>query len=176
MAVAPHVYAPPTAPIAGAADFTDPDLFEVQIFRGEGQWQMVAAIELVSEANKDRPETRRAFAVKCASYLQRGISVVFVDVVTTRSADFHTELGRLLHWPAEFHWTSPSGLSAISYRAVAREEEVHLEVWPHALAVGTALPTVPLWLAPDLAVPLELELTYAAACQSLRLDNSPPNP
>ena len=31
------------------------------------------AIELASPGNKDRPETRRAFAAKCASYLARGI-------------------------------------------------------------------------------------------------------
>ncbi|HEX4607611.1 MAG TPA: hypothetical protein VH092_05335 [Urbifossiella sp.] len=44
-----------------------------------------------------------------------------------------------------------------------------LDAWPYPLAVGEVLPTVPLWLAPDLVVPLELELTYAAACRSLRI-------
>jgi hypothetical protein len=31
-------------------------------------------------------------------------------------------------------------------------------------------PTVPLWLEPNLAVPLELELTYTQVCQSLRIE------
>jgi hypothetical protein len=35
-----------------------------------------------------------------------------------------------------------------------------LETWAHLLAVGRPLPTLPLWLADDLAVPLELEATY----------------
>jgi hypothetical protein len=47
--------------------------------------------------------------------------------------------------------------------------QVRLDVWPVPLAVGAELPTVPLRLAADLAVPLELELTYAAACRSLRI-------
>jgi len=50
------------------------------------------AIELVSPANKDRPGTRDAFVSKCASYLQQGIGLIVVDLVTNRSADLHAEL------------------------------------------------------------------------------------
>jgi hypothetical protein len=60
-------------------------------------------------------------------------------------------------------------LYAVAYRVVRRGEPIHLDVWPFSLVVGSDLPTVPLWLAADLAVPLELELTYVAACKSLRL-------
>ena len=42
---------------------------------------MVAAIELVSPGNKDREETRSAFAAKCAGYLQAGIGLVVIDIV-----------------------------------------------------------------------------------------------
>jgi hypothetical protein len=67
-----------------------------------------------------------------------------------------------------------TNLSAIVYRVVSRENGVKesecLDVWPHQLAVGEPLPTVPLWLNPGLAVPLELELTYTNACQSLRIE------
>jgi hypothetical protein len=140
--------------------------------------KLVAAIELVSEANKDRPSHRRTFATKCASYLQRGVSVVVIDVVTSQAANLHAELIELLHLTDAFEWVSPSGLSAVCYRVVQGTQKVglavgngqiRLDVWPHPLAVGAELPTVPLWLAADLAVPLELELTYAAACKSLRL-------
>jgi hypothetical protein len=110
--------------------------------------------------------------------LQAGVSVVAVDVVTSRTANLHAELIELLHLPDGFEWNSPSGLSAVCYRVVQGtlkpelaigNGKVRLDVWPHALAVGVELPTVPLWLAADLAVPLELDLTYAAACKSLRL-------
>ncbi len=44
-----------------------------------------------------------------------------------------------------------------------------LESWAHVLSVGKALPTVPLWLADDLAVPLELEESYEQSCNILGL-------
>ena len=37
------------------------------------------------------------------------------------------------------------------------------------IGIGAVLPTVPLWLNFDLAVPLELEATYQQACSSLLL-------
>jgi hypothetical protein len=43
-----------------------------------------------------------------------------------------------------------------------------LEVWPAALAVGSPLPLLPLWIAPDRAVPLDLETNYEATCQMFR--------
>src|SRR6266540_6418180 len=43
-----------------------PEHFEVLVFRSEGGTRLAAAIELISPANKDRAEHRRAFAVKCA--------------------------------------------------------------------------------------------------------------
>jgi hypothetical protein len=39
-----------------------------------------------------------------------------------------------------------------------------VEVWPESLARGGDLPTMPLWLALDLCVPLDLEASYIAAC------------
>ena len=44
-----------------------------------------------------------------------------------------------------------------------------LESWEHELAVGAALPTLPLWLSPDFMVPLELEATYEDTCRGLRI-------
>lgn len=56
-------------------------------------------------------------------------------------------------------------LAATSYRAVAGG----LQLWPAALEVGRPLPTLPLWIAADLAVPLDLEASHAAACDDLRV-------
>ena len=41
-----------------------PDEIEVLVIHRSGGPTLVGAIELVSPANKDRPETRRAFAAK----------------------------------------------------------------------------------------------------------------
>jgi hypothetical protein len=38
-----------------------------------------------------------------------------------------------------------------------------------SLALGKPLPTLPPWLADNLAVPLELEATYAETCRILRI-------
>src|SRR5438094_7798197 len=69
VATAAKVYAPPAPPLSTPVGFTEPQLVEVKVYRGRGGWHLVAAVELVSQANKDRNETRRTFAIKCASYL-----------------------------------------------------------------------------------------------------------
>ena len=170
--VATEAYAPPKTDFAAEVSFASADLFEVKIYRGT--WSLVAAIELVSPSNKDRPDSRRAFAAKCAAFLQKGISVVVVDVVTEYSANLHAELCDLLDLPAPLAWESTSGLSAIAYRtamSVVQEQElVRLEMWPDELFVGQELPTIPLWLAPDFVVPLELDATYAATCDSIGIE------
>ena len=167
IATLPEVYAPPAPPIRGEVSFTDPDLFEVQIFKDDGGWKLVAAVELVSPSNKDRQTHRRSFATKIASYLQEGVSVAVIDVVSNRQANLHQALVDLLELPEEFDWESPSGLAAMVYRVVKEDEKIGLDVWPFALALGIELPTIPLWIEPNLAVPLELEQTYTTTCTSL---------
>ncbi|MCI0704590.1 MAG: DUF4058 family protein [Planctomycetia bacterium] len=170
VATVPQTYAPPAPPIAGEVSFVETDVFEVQVYKQEGGWKLVAAVELVSTANKDRPSHRRTFATKVAAYLQAGVSVVVLDVVTERQANLHDDLVKALHLSDAFAWQSATGLSVISYRVVKVNERERLEMWPTELAVGEPLPTVPLWLSPVLAVPLELELTYTNTCESLRIE------
>ena len=43
----------------------------------------------------------------------------------------------------------------------------HFRAWAHPLAVGQPLPTLPLWLGADVAVPLDLEASHATACADL---------
>jgi hypothetical protein len=160
VATAARTHTPP-AVLAGEVSFADADLFEVKVLDEDGR--IAAAIELVSRSNKDRSEARRAFAINCASYLQAGLSVVFIDIVTNRRADLHSELAHLLDLPDSLHWSSRKGTAAVSYRVVGTPDATRLEVWPEELVVGNPLPTLPLWLGVDLWVPLELESTYEAA-------------
>src|SRR3954454_14490231 len=46
--------------------------YEVRIYDARRGRHLVAAIEIVSPANKDRPEHRNAFIGKCAALLQKG--------------------------------------------------------------------------------------------------------
>jgi hypothetical protein len=151
-------------------DFARLDTYEVRILQDLGGAELRAAIELVSPANKDRDGSRRTFAAKCAGYLQHGIHVVIIDVVTARSANLHRELADVLEIrgrPAT--WESATGLYTVAYRAVTVQRRPRVEMWPEPLALGRELPTMPLWLALDLCVPLDLEASYTAACRSLRI-------
>src|SRR5437899_5287812 len=85
--------APTWAPAAPAhvVAATFPDTFEVRLFSTMAGLTLVAAIELISPGNKDRPEERQAFAIKCASYLHQGGSLIIIDIVTSRRANLHNE-------------------------------------------------------------------------------------
>ena len=53
--------------------------------------------------------------------------------------------------------------------ATKREANWLIESWMQPLSIGRPLPTLPLWLADDLAVPLDLEASYEQTCRILRL-------
>jgi hypothetical protein len=89
-----QTYAPPAPNVTVPAAF--PAEFEVRVYEAEGGARLVAAMELVSPANKDRAAHRRAFATRCAGYLAQGIALVVVDVVTSRQANLHSEILALL--------------------------------------------------------------------------------
>jgi len=164
-----QTWSPPAPGLALAVELSAVDGVEVQVFADDGDPRLTAAIELLSLRNKDRAQARQAFAVKCVGYLQQGSSVVVVDTVTTRRPDVNAAILALLGVDAG-DAALATGLSAISYRAVGSAEETQqLQLWPAALALGQALPTLPLWIAADFSVPLDLEASYRTACADLRI-------
>jgi hypothetical protein len=165
--LARRVWTPPAPAMIIPAAF--PDLFEILVFESEGGARLVAAVELVSPANKDRPAHRLAFAVKCASYLLQGISVILIDIVTSRQADLHGEMMRVMGHGESFGLPSSPDLYAVAYRPVVRDGREQIEAWPAPLAVGQPLPVLPLALDAELCLPLDLEATYTVACQRRRL-------
>jgi hypothetical protein len=156
-----EVWAPP-APVA-VMPALFPDDIEVQVFSNEAGPVLVAAIELVSPGNKDRPQARRGFAAKCAAYLQRGIGLILVDIVTSRHANLHDELAALLGNQAEFAFPAAAALYATAYRPVQRQETSEIDLWREPLAVGKILPTLPLAVRGLDCMPVDLEETYMAA-------------
>lgn len=134
--------------------------FTVLIFNIEAGPTLVGAIELVSPSNKARPAARRAFAMKCLNYLNAGIGLIIVDIVTARRANLHDEMAELIIGTApRFPGTPP--LYAVAYRPVGREEEAKASLWPVPLTVGEPLPILPLWLREiDYPVPVDLERSY----------------
>lgn len=165
---APWTWAPPEPALAVAVELPAPDPVEVLVYADEDDPRLAAAVELVSPRNKDRPQSRQSFAVKCVGYLQAGSSVVVVDTVTTRRADMNAGILALLG--IEAGPGLPSNLSAVSYQVAPEASELQqLRQWPAPLALGGPLPTIPLWIAADFSVPLDLEASYGATCEDLRI-------
>jgi hypothetical protein len=163
------IWSPPRPKFSVPVDFSHLDSYEIRIYQDLGGAQLRGAIELVSPSNKDRPGSRRTFAAKCAGYLKHGISLLIVDVVTLRAANLHAELCQTLEISGGLPWESSTGLYAVAYRPVTLLRKPRLEMWPHKLTLGRALPELPLWLSLDLAVPVRLEESYATTCASLRI-------
>jgi hypothetical protein len=60
-------------------------------------------------------------------------------------------------------------LYAVACRGTRRNDTWLLETWARTLTLGQALPILPLWLADNLAVPLDLEPSYEETCRVLRI-------
>ena len=157
----------PSAPTQTIPFHIVSDSVEVQIYSSEEGPILVGAIELVSPANKDRATHRRAFVSKCETYLQQGIGLVVVDIVTNRKANLHNELLAHLH-------TGQSGfleakLYATAYRLVNRSAQPSLDMWNEPLTIGQPLPIMPLWLHSTLCLPLDLNKSYLQTCRAQRI-------
>lgn len=164
-AMATEVWAPPRPLLAVLVDFTALETFEIRIYDQDRTRTLVAAVELVSPGNKDRPENRRAFLDKCANYLREGVSVIIVDIVTSRRHNFHEALMELFNGGETAMRAIATDLYAVTYRVHVVDQRTQLEAWPVELALRAPLPTMPLWLTESLCVPLDLEAGYQAACR-----------
>jgi hypothetical protein len=90
------VWAPARPTLTVATDLPAQDVYEVLVYDEKRHSRLVAAVEIVNPANKDRPEHRRIFAAKCAGLLRERVSVVIVDVVTIRTQNLYGELLELI--------------------------------------------------------------------------------
>jgi hypothetical protein len=167
LTLAPPKWSPPAPAKTMLAVF--PESFEVRVFANTGGLTLVAAIALISPGNKDRPEERRAFATKCASYLHQGISLVLIDIVTSRRANLHNETMRLMAASAEFELSAEVDLYSAAYRPVRREDRSEIDWWWSPCSIGQPLPVMPLRLTGDLFVPVDFEAAYQEACRRRRL-------
>jgi hypothetical protein len=165
--VATAVWSPPRPSVAVETTLPDYDEYEVRVYDAKRGRHLVAAIEIVSPANKDRPEHRNVFVAKCAALLQKGVAVSLVDLVTVRHFNLYAELLTLIGHNDPTLGVEPPPLYAASCRWVKKGKRTLLEAWSHALALGQPLPTLPLWLGENLVVPLELEPSYEQACRDL---------
>jgi hypothetical protein len=141
--------------------------YEVLFFERAGM-KLVAALELVSPSNKDRPEAREQFVQKCATLLRNEVSVSIVDIVTNRRKNLYGALQEELM--TRRTPISQALLYAVSCKGDRVGRRWRLEAWEHELIVGSILPTIPIWLNHETHVDLDLGATYEDTCTSLLIE------
>jgi hypothetical protein len=154
------------------ADLSGQDEYEVRIYDSEHGRILVAAIEIVSPSNKDRPGTRKVFLGKLATLLQQGVCVSIVDLVSLRQANLYAELLTLLGHSDPVLCETPPPLYAVTLRGRRhpRKRTSLLDAWFYPMTIGQPLPTIPIWLAPALRVMLPLETSYQETCRILGIE------
>jgi len=129
----------------------------------------VAAVEIVSPANKDRPDSRQVVVAKCASLLPKGVCVSVVDLVSVRRYNLYTELLALFERADPSFGSDPPPTYAATCYKRKNGHKTKLETWSWPLVIGQPLPTIPIWLSESQAVSLNLEAAYEEACAALRI-------
>jgi len=167
--LATAVWAPAKPTSAIETEMADFDEYEVRIYDTQRGRQLVAAIEIISPGNKDRPESRRQFVAKCAELLRKHVSVVMVDLVTVRDFNLYDEMLEWIGEKPEAVNGNHQSIYAVSCCWRPHGLKRWLESWNYPLTVSSLLPVLPLWLSDDLAIPLDLEASYEQTCRDLRI-------
>jgi Protein of unknown function (DUF4058) len=128
--------------------------------------RIVALIEIVSPANKDRPRSVEEFVAKAHSALEHGLHLLVVDLFPPGPNDPRSMHGAI--WDAfdpEGQEPPPPAdrpLVLASYLADRLPEAI-----VESVAVGNPLPAMPLFLDSGGHVDLPLEATYQAAYRGM---------
>jgi len=128
----------------------------------ENRGRLVAALELISPRDKDRPVARNGYLARYVSYLLEGVHLLMVDV-HPRPLGF-SFADRIA---AELQFQQPVCPSpmAVSYRVgePASTGGRILAIWRRPLTPGSPLPAAVLPLTLEAAVTVDLEYTYQRA-------------
>jgi hypothetical protein len=122
--------------------------------------QVVAMIEVVSPGNKSSRSAMRSFVEKAAQLLDRRIHLLIADLQPPGPRD-----------PQGIHgviWEEISGQEYVApadkpLTLVAYESALTVRAYVQPVAVGDVLCDMPLFLEPDVQVPVPLEATYQRA-------------
>jgi hypothetical protein len=149
-------------------DFPEQYAYEVLIFDVQRERRLVAAVEIVSPANKGPPESRQLFVAKCFNLLSQDVCVSIVDLITVRQFNLYGELlGLLGHSDPALH--PPPSIYAVTCRKRTDGGRTKLDSWFRPLAIGQPLPSLPVRLSETQAVSLDLEASYEETCRVLRI-------
>ena len=167
--VATAVVAPPKPTFETEIEILEQYEYEVRIFDETRERMLVAAIEIVSPANKDRPETRRAFAAKCVTLLQQHVNVSIIDLITKHHFNLYTDVLDMLG-RADPAISSPAPhVYGVTCHTRKQKGKLLLKSWTNSLAIGQPLPKLPIWLNEDDSILLDLEASYEETCRYLHI-------
>lgn len=123
---------------------------------------VVALIEIVSPGNKDSRHAIRAFVQKAAAFLEAGVHLLIVDLFPPSRRDPLGVHQAILDEISDQSFTPPpeKPLTLVSYQ-VADEIIAHIE----PVALGDAMPNMPLFINREAHVLVPLESTYQTAWQ-----------
>lgn len=121
---------------------------------------VVAVIEIVSPGNKDSKHAVRSFARKAVEFLYAGVNLLIVDLFPPSKRDpqgVHKLIwDRIRDEPFELPADKPLTLAAYSAGTA-------ITGYVEPVAVGDALPDMPIFLTPERYVPCPLDATYRAS-------------
>jgi len=128
--------------------------------------RLIALVEIISPANKDRAQSVQQFADKAAAALDRGVHVLMIDLFPPGPHDPHGMHG-IIHQRIEgvaeaYDLPEKTPLTMASYRA-GPQVNAYVEHFP----VDVALREMPLFLRPDRYVNVPLEPTYQRAYREM---------
>lgn len=158
-----------TSPPEGAAQILESSVSALRrtlAIRDNGTHRVIALLEIVSPANKDRGEHVEEFAIKMITALERGVHVLVVDLFPPGVYDpngIHGEIRqRLVPLDDSFELSRDEPQTSVSYVAGSPTR-----VYLNQMSVGGAIPEMPLFLSRERYVNAPLEATYNAAYQGM---------
>jgi hypothetical protein len=127
--------------------------------------QLIAATELVSPRNKDRPASRTRYLGRYVGYLRQGVHLLLIDVLPRpRDYSFADAIADDLGI-AQAPTPTPVPC-AISFRVgEALPEGTLVASWRRPMQLGQPLAVIPLALDTKQAVSIDLEQTYQQAAK-----------
>ncbi len=167
--VAVATYAPPKPTRTMVPELFDQACYEVRIYDERRNRELVAAIEIISPSNQDRPDNRLKFLSKVISLLESGICVSMIDLVSTSDFNLYAELLETISCYDPALGDEPPPMYAVTMKYRRENDKQFLDSWYYPLSIGQPLPTLPILLRKGFAVSLELEPSYEETCRILRI-------
>ena len=128
--------------------------------------RLVALLEIISPANKDRPLNVESVAARAADALNSAVNLLIVDLLPPGPYDpqgMHAVIRQRLEQSDEpYDLPAAEPLTLASYAAGPR-----VEVYLEHLKAGSTLPPMPLFLRRDRYVNVPLEATYQEAYKGM---------